>query len=150
MWPFVVGERRCASMRARRSFDQHRRSVDRPQGCALCLIGAVRRAYQHAYTTGVGERTSPQRKHRRMVAGMSGTPRRVPATTRTLQSHLGRLMMGDGPLIHRLRANGGCQRSRGQGRMVNGSRMPGRGSLTAVCGLRRLMGRSWWNVRRSA
>ena len=47
----MVCERRYALMRAKRSFDQHRRTVDGLQGCAICLLGIVRRAYQHA--TGV-------------------------------------------------------------------------------------------------
>jgi hypothetical protein len=33
---------------------QRRTCVDDPQGCALCFLGVVRRAYQHAERTGVG------------------------------------------------------------------------------------------------
>ena len=46
MGPFVVCEGQCALMRAKDSCDQRRRTVDQPQGCALCLLGGVRRAYQ--------------------------------------------------------------------------------------------------------
>jgi hypothetical protein len=32
---------------------EHRRIVDGPQGCTLCLLGIVRRAYQRAWTYGL-------------------------------------------------------------------------------------------------
>jgi hypothetical protein len=59
------------------------RIVDRPQGCALCLVGVVRRRRtSHAcYPLALVEGYHPQRKHRRRVAGMRWTPVRVPATT---------------------------------------------------------------------
>jgi hypothetical protein len=44
-------------------------------------------------TTGVGL-VIPQRKHRRMVAGMNGTPFRVPATAEALK------IAGNGPLAY--------------------------------------------------
>ena len=71
---------------ARRGFADCRRTcVDDPQGCALCLVGVVRRAYQHADRPGVG-RGIFQRKHRRMVAGMR-LPPSVPATTSAAIKH---------------------------------------------------------------
>jgi hypothetical protein len=51
--PLSIG-RALTSHKLPEALQRAGRIVDGPQGCALCLLGVVRRAYQHANKPGVG------------------------------------------------------------------------------------------------
>ena len=58
MWPFVVGERRCALGVPEGHAISHRRIVDLPQGCALCFALAERTS-THATPLALDQGLSP-------------------------------------------------------------------------------------------